>query len=37
MSKKSYKELLKESIVGEFDTSKTVDVQGPMLNAILSY
>lgn len=37
MSKKSYKELLKESVVVEFDTSKTVDVQGPMLNAILSY
>jgi len=37
MAKKSYKELLKESIVGEFDTSKTVDVQGPMLDAILSY
>lgn len=37
MAKKSYKELLKESVLGEFDTSKTVDVQGPMLDAIISY
>jgi len=37
MGKRSYKELLKESIVREFDTSKTADVKGPMLSAILSY
>lgn len=35
--KKNYKELLKESILKEFDTSKNVDVKGPMLDAILSY
>lgn len=37
MGKRSYKELLKESIVHEFDTTKTTDVKGPMLDAILSY
>lgn len=37
MGKRSYKQLLKESIVKEFDTSKNVDVQGPMLSNILSY
>lgn len=37
MGKRSYKELLKESIVQEYDTSKTADVKGPMLDAILSY
>lgn len=37
MGKRSYKELLKESIVQEFDTSKTADVKGPMLDNILSY
>jgi len=35
--KKNYKELLKESVLKEFDTSKTVDIKGPMLDAILSY
>ena len=35
--KKNYKELLKESILKEFDTSKNIDVKGPMLDAILSY
>jgi len=35
--KKNYKELLKESILKEFDASKIVDVKGPMLDAILSY
>jgi len=37
LGKRSYKELLKESIIKEFDTSKTADVKGPMLDAILSY
>lgn len=36
MSKKSYMSLLKEAIA-EFDTSKTVDVKGPMLDPILSW
>lgn len=35
--KKNYKELLKESVLKEFDTSKITDVKGPMLDAILSY
>jgi len=34
--KVSYKNLLKEAI-SEFDTSKTVDVKGPMLDPILSW
>ena len=36
MGKRSYKELLKESIIREFDTKHT-DVKGPMLANILSY
>ena len=36
MSKVSYKSILKETI-SEFDTSKMVDVKGPMLEPILSY
>ena len=36
MAKKEYKQLLKEAIA-EFDTSKTVEVKGPMLDPILKY
>ena len=32
----SYQKLLKEAIA-EYDTTKTVDVKGPMLDPILSY
>ncbi|MCK5614847.1 hypothetical protein KAR91_73980, partial [Candidatus Pacearchaeota archaeon] len=34
--KVSYMNLLKEAI-SEFDTSKSVDIKGPMLDPILSY
>ena len=34
--KVSYVKILKEAL-GEFDTSKNVDVKGPMLDAIVSY
>ncbi len=34
--KKTYQELLKENLA-EFDTTKTVDVKGPMLDPILGY
>ena len=36
MAKKEYKQLLKEAI-SEFDTSKTVEVKGPMLDPILKW
>jgi hypothetical protein len=36
MAKKTYQELLKENL-NEFDTTKTVDVKGPMLDPILGY
>jgi hypothetical protein len=36
MPKKTYQELLKENL-SEFDTTKTVDVKGPMLDPILGY
>jgi len=36
MAKKTYQELLKENL-SEFDTTKTVDVKGPMLDPILGY
>ncbi len=34
--KKTYQEILKENLA-EFDTTKTVDVKGPMLDPILGY
>lgn len=37
MGKRSYIELLKEGVLQEFDTTKTTDVNGPMLKNILSY
>lgn len=39
MAKKTYQEILKENIsnLEEFDTTKTVDVKGPMLDPILGY
>jgi len=36
MPKKTYQEMLKENL-SEFDTTKTVDVKGPMLDPILGY
>jgi len=36
MAKRTYQELLKENL-NEFDTTKTVDVKGPMLDPILGY
>jgi hypothetical protein len=36
MAKKTYQELLKENL-NEFDTTKTVDIKGPMLDPILGY
>jgi len=36
MSKRAYQDLLKQAI-SEFDTSKTVDVKGPMLDPILKW
>ncbi len=36
MAKKTYQEMLKENL-SEFDTTKTVDVKGPMLDPILGY
>ena len=36
MAKKTYQELLKENL-SEFDTTKTIDVKGPMLDPILGY
>ena len=39
MAKKTYQEILKENIsqLSEFDTTKTVDIKGPMLDPILGY
>ena len=36
MAKRTYQEMLKENL-NEFDTTKTVDVKGPMLDPILGY